>query len=74
MTNYHECILSGYIVEQAEENLRLSNDRLKAGTITGKDVLDAQTLWQQAYSDIIDAKIQYRINEARYRKAIGVLK
>lgn len=64
--------LSGTSLEQAEENLRLSNDRLKAGTITGKDVLEAQTIWQQAYSDIIDARATYRINEAKLYKALGV--
>jgi outer membrane protein TolC len=63
--------LSGASLEQAEENVRLSNDRLKAGTITGKDVLEAQSLWQQAYSDIIDAKVAYKISEAALRKALG---
>lgn len=63
--------LSGASLEQAEENLRLSNDRLKAGTITGQDVLEAQTIWQQAYSNIIDAKTAYRISEANLRKALG---
>lgn len=61
-------------LEQAVENLRLSFDRLKAGTIVGKDVLDAQTIWQQAYSNIIEAKVEYRINDAALRKALGELK
>ncbi|RBL89092.1 TolC family protein [Chitinophaga flava] len=61
-------------LEQATENLKLANDRLKAGTITGKDVLEAQTIWQQAYSSIIDSKVEYKINEAAYQKAIGALK
>lgn len=64
--------LSGASLEQAEENLRLSNDRLKAGTITGQDVLEAQTIWQQAFSNIIDAKAAYRIDEARLYKALGI--
>ncbi|WP_159469816.1 TolC family protein [Dyadobacter sp. 3J3] len=58
-------------VKQAEENLRLSNDRFSAGTVTGQDVLEAQTLWQQANSNIIDAKVEYKINEAAYKKALG---
>ena len=66
--------LSNASVMQAEENLRLSNDRFKAGTITGQDVLEAQTLWQQANSNIIDAKVEYKINEAAYRKATGNIK
>lgn len=58
-------------LQQAEENLRLNQDRFDAGTVLGKDVLEAQVLWQQAYSNLIDAKAGYRINEARYKKAIG---
>jgi len=66
--------LSNISVQQAEENLRLNNDRFKAGTVTGQDVLEAQTLWQQANSNIIDAKIEYKINEAAYRKTIGEIR
>ncbi|WP_431109121.1 TolC family protein [Winogradskyella poriferorum] len=61
-------------LQQADENLRLNQDRFDAGTVTGKDVLEAQVLWQQAYSDVIDAKASYRINEAKYKKAIGDFK
>jgi outer membrane protein TolC len=64
--------LSGASLEHAAENLRLSNDRLKAGTITGQDVLEAQTIWQQAYSNIIEAKAAYRTNEAKLYKALGI--
>ena len=63
--------LSGASLQQADENLRLSNDRLKAGTITGKDVLEAQTIWQQAYSNLIDAKVEYKVNEANLRRVLG---
>ena len=66
--------LSGTSLEQAEENLRLSNDRFKAGTIIAKDVLEAQTLWQQAYSYIIDARVAYKVNEANLKKALGEMK
>jgi outer membrane protein TolC len=66
--------LSRLSIEQAEENLRLSYDRLKAGTIAGKDVLDAETIWQQAHSNMIEAKVEYRINEAVLRKVLGELK
>ena len=65
--------LSTVSVQQAEENLRLSNDRFKAGTVTGQDVLEAQTLWQQAKSTVIDAKVEYKTNEAIYRKTIGII-
>jgi outer membrane protein len=63
--------LSTVSLQQAAENLRLSNDRFKAGTIVGKDVLEAQTIWQQASSDLINAKVEYKVNEAGLRRALG---
>jgi outer membrane protein TolC len=66
--------LSTLSLQQADENLRLANDRFKAGTIVGKDVLEAQLIWQQAYTNLIDAKINYKINEANYKKAMGEIK
>lgn len=65
--------LSKISVAQAEENLRLTNDRFKAGNILSKDVIEAQNLWEQANSDLIDAKVQFRISEAELKKAIGTL-
>lgn len=58
-------------LQQAEENLRLNQDRFDVGTVLGEDVLEAQVLWQQAYSNVIDAKSEFKINEARYKKATG---
>lgn len=66
--------LSDMSLLQAQENLRLTNDRFLAGTIVGKDVQEAQALWQQAYSQVIDARIAYTLNTAAYRKATGTLK
>ena len=61
-------------VDQASENLKLATDRFQAGTIVAKDVQEAQVIWQQAYSNLIDAKVEYKINEVLYRKSIGELK
>lgn len=66
--------LSTISLQQADENLRLANDRYKVGTIIGKDVLEAQVIWQEAYSNTIDAKVEYKVNVANYKKAIGELK
>ncbi|MFA6059105.1 MAG: TolC family protein [Taibaiella sp.] len=63
--------LSELSLKQAEENLKLADDRLAAGTIVGKDVLEAQAIWQQAYDSLIDAKVGYKISLAVYKKAIG---
>lgn len=66
--------LSDLSLVQASENLRITEDRLKAGTIVGKDVLEAQAIWQKAYNSTIDARIEYKINEVVLRKALGELK
>ncbi|WP_372755036.1 TolC family protein [Mariniflexile sp.] len=58
---------------QSEENLRLNEDRFDAGTVIGKDLLEAQVLWQQAYSEVIDAKALFKISEANYKKVVGNL-
>ena len=66
--------LSVLSVDQASENLKLANDRFEAGTIVPKDVQEAQVIWQEAYSDLIDAKVEYKVNEVLYKKSIGELK
>jgi len=59
-------------LQQAEENLRLNQDRLTSGTVLGDDVLEAQVLWQEAYSNLIDARAEYKVNEAKYQKATSI--
>jgi outer membrane protein TolC len=65
--------LSVLSLQQAEENMRLADDRFKAGTIVGKDVQEARAIWQEAYSKLIDAKVEFKISDVVYRKAIGEL-
>ncbi|MBS7564857.1 TolC family protein [Mucilaginibacter sp. Bleaf8] len=65
--------LSNLSVQQASENLRLANDRLKAGTITATDWLQAQTLWQQSKTQAITARVDYNIYTTQFKKAIGEL-
>ncbi len=60
-------------LNQAQENLKLNQDRFSVGTVNGSEVLEAQVLWQQAYSNVIDAKANYNISKATYYKAIGEL-
>ncbi|MFA8435438.1 MAG: TolC family protein [Marinifilaceae bacterium] len=61
-------------LEQAEENLKLTRDQFNEGLVTTTDVLDAQVFWEKAYSEFIDAKIEYKINDSAFQKAIGDLK
>lgn len=60
-------------MSQSEENLRVMKDRydLKLSTLT--DLLDAQSQWRQAESNLIEAKTQYKISETEYLRVLGVL-
>lgn len=58
-------------VEQAEENLRMSRSAYDSGVETLSDHLEAQTLWQQAHADEIDARAQLLVALSKWRKAAG---
>ena len=58
---------------QAEENLKVSKDHYEAGLEPLADYLEAQAVWQKAWSDLISAKAGLRFNETYYLKAIGRL-
>ena len=60
-------------LRQAEENLRVMRNRYKAQMAPLTDLLDAQSQWQQAASNRIEAQTQYRIYETEYRRSIGTL-
>ncbi|MCM1517981.1 MAG: TolC family protein [Pseudoflavonifractor sp.] len=58
---------------RAEENLRVMRNRYEAALAPLTDLLDAQTQWQQASSDLIEARAQCRIYESEYLRSIGKL-
>ncbi len=60
-------------MEQADENLKVSQDQYELGMETLTNHLEAQAQWQKAHADLIEAKGDCKISETRYLKAIGVL-
>lgn len=58
---------------QAEENLRESSDRYESGLETLSDLIEAQTMWQQANYELIRANSTSQISETRYLKVAGIL-
>lgn len=58
-------------VEQAEENLRVSQERYKAQVTTSTEVLDAQTLLTQARRNYYSALYSHHLAKARLHRAIG---
>lgn len=60
-------------LEQAEENLKISHDHYTVGMETLTNHLEAQSLWQKAWSDCIRAQTSARLSKTKYLKAAGKL-
>jgi outer membrane protein TolC len=51
-------------LEQANENMRISDDNYQTGMETIVNVLEAKAEWQKAYSNKIDALTNFKIHES----------
>lgn len=60
-------------MEMAEENLRHANFGFEEGVIPALNLMEAQTAWVQARSNLIDARIEMRLTEVYLNKALGKL-
>jgi outer membrane protein TolC len=60
-------------IQQAEENLRVTRDRFKHGAGTNTEVLDAETLRTQAYTNFYGALYDAVLATFRLRRAVGNL-
>ena len=60
-------------ITSAEENLRCANLGFKEGVMEVTDVMAAQTAWQQAQSQKIDAEINVKLTQIGLNKALGIL-
>ena len=61
-------------ITSAEENLRCANVGFSEGVIQATDVMAAQTAWQMAQSQKIDAEVDVRLAQINLQKALGVLR
>lgn len=59
--------------ERAEENLRIASVGFKAGVIPTSDMLEAQTAWVSAQSEMVDAAIDVRLTQVYLQKSLGTL-
>ncbi len=55
-------------LKDAEANLKITQDYYEAGLVTLSDVLEAQTLLKQSRDELIDSRVEYRINLVTYRQ------
>lgn len=59
--------------KEAQESLRVMRNRYTHGLSTLTDLLEAQSQWQQAESNRIEALTQYKIYETEYKRCTGHL-
>lgn len=65
---------AGVGMAQATENLRNMQNNYDVSMCTLTDLLDAQAQWQEAYSNQIEAKTQFKIYESEYLRVSGQLR
>lgn len=68
-----QILVTQKIIEQAQENYRINEERYKEQVSTSTDVLDALTLLTRAKSDYTTALGDYNINQARLERAMGMV-
>lgn len=56
----------------AEENLRCANIGFKEGVMQTTEVMAAQTAWQSAKTQKIDAEIDVKLSSVNLKKALGI--
>ena len=61
-------------LQKAEENLRSALLGFKEGVLSTHDVMEAQTAWLKASSDVLDARIDVRLCDVYLTKVLGNLK
>ena len=60
--------------EEADENLRYANLGLSEGVIPVSNVLEAQTAWLSAKTNLISSEIDLRLSYLYLKKALGQIK
>ena len=58
---------------EAQANLAAITEQYQLGLMTLTDLLEAQSQWQTAYSNVIEARTQFKINEIEYLRNTGRL-
>ncbi len=60
-------------VKNAEEVLRFAQEAFDAGMATASDLMQAQTAWQAACTDHIDAEVEAQVAETQYKRFTNTL-
>lgn len=66
-------VLARLTQNNASEVLRMAQESYEAGLITASELMQAQTAWLAAASDLVDAQVEAKTTESQLRKYLGKL-
>jgi len=66
---YFQISMAKKSVEQARENLKVTDDNYKAGVSNTSDLLEAQAAFQSAEDDLIESQCNFQIKKAKYMES-----
>jgi len=58
-------------LDQSQQNLNYTQDNFGEGIMKTSDLLEAQVLWQKAYSELIDARTNRQLSVSNLKKVTG---
>ena len=68
-----QIVVSQKVIEQADENFRITQERFKERVATSTEVLDAQTLLTKAKAQYANALGDFNISQAKLDRAMGII-
>jgi multidrug efflux pump subunit AcrB/outer membrane protein TolC len=69
--NFEQIKLAEKAIEQAKENLKVTNDNYRTGNISISDLLEAQALFQSTNDNLTNSRCNYQVSVSKYMQAIG---
>lgn len=69
--NFDQVQLAKKSVEQARENLKVTDDNYRSGNISISDLLEAQALFQSSKDNLTNSQCNYQISKSKYMQTIG---
>ena len=55
-------------LDDAEANLKITQDYYEAGLVTLSDLLEAQTMLKNSRDELSDSRVEYRLNLVKYKQ------
>jgi outer membrane protein TolC len=69
--SFDQVLLAKKSVEQAQENLKVTNDNYRTGNIGISDLLEAQAMLQSTKDNLTNSECNYQVARSKYLQATG---